>query len=570
MTRALRLLGSLALAIPLLVAIGGVLAWGTIYETRFGTPAAQRFIYQSWWFQAVLGFLAVNLALAAFQRWPWQRRHAPFLLAHLGIILILVGGVLGGRLGIEGQLIIPEGEHSETLELPSKLLMIHQPNPGEHHAIPVAFESQAWRRAPNLAIPLGLHRGPARLLVDRYYPDAATATRIAGGGSEDHPAVQLVLTHDGHETTEWLLARDPERFGIRWGPVHALLLEAHDAAHLARLAGRRAPPVAGRGTVTIHLDGAAPATLPVPGAMGRAVPVPGTAYRVTFKQYFPDFVIDESGPASRSDQPNNPAVAFTLSGPAGTDPYLLFALHPEISAMHGWRHAIPAHARYDHPAGERLPPSAIVVVRTPAGTLAAILTGESGEQEYLPSLELGRAYPHAPSGVTFRVAAYEPRAQVHHDVTNRSDRVRAEAIHLVLSNDTEVADTWLGFGGTGELRLGDERLLVSYQKAQRSLPFAVKLIDFRKIEYPGTQMAEAFEADVELTDAPRGVSLRRTISMNNPLKYRGFSLFQASFIDGTPETTVLAVRNDPGVPFVYAGFSIVVLGVILLFRRSSR
>src|SRR3989338_4112099 len=103
-------LGSLSMAAALLIAIASVLAWGTIYETRFGTAAVQRFIYQSWWFQALLGFLALNLAVAALRRYPWQHKHVPFVLAHIGIILILFGVILGGRFGIEGQLIIPEGQ----------------------------------------------------------------------------------------------------------------------------------------------------------------------------------------------------------------------------------------------------------------------------------------------------------------------------------------------------------------------------------------------------------------------------------------------------------------------------
>ncbi|MBI2174147.1 MAG: cytochrome c biogenesis protein ResB, partial [Candidatus Omnitrophica bacterium] len=41
--------------------------------------------------------------------------------------------------------------------------------------------------------------------------------------------------------------------------------------------------------------------------------------------------------------------------------------------------------------------------------------------------------------------------------------------------------------------------------------------------------------------------------------------YQSSFIPGTPETTVLAVRSDPGTPLVYAGFLIVIGGVVSLF-----
>ena len=78
-------------------------------------------------------------------------------------------------------------------------------------------------------------------------------------------------------------------------------------------------------------------------------------------------------------------------------------------------------------------------------------------------------------------------------------------------------------------------------------------------------MASALEADVELTDPTRGILLMRKISMNNPLRYRGFSFYQSSYIPGPTETTVLSVRNDPGTPLVYAGFLIVIVGVVAMF-----
>ncbi len=81
-----RWLGSLHMAVPLLVAIAAVLGYGTFYETRFGTAAVQQFVYRSWWFQLLLAFLAVNLGVAALQRYPWQRKHLPFVMAHIGII----------------------------------------------------------------------------------------------------------------------------------------------------------------------------------------------------------------------------------------------------------------------------------------------------------------------------------------------------------------------------------------------------------------------------------------------------------------------------------------------------
>ena len=334
MTRIIKLLGSLRMAVPLLIAIAAVLAWGTIYETRFGTAAVQRFIYHAWWFQALLAFLALNLAIAALERYPWQRRHIPFVLAHIGIILILLGGIIGSRFGVEGQLIIPEGQAEHTLETPGNVLIVHQPNPGVHTVIPTRFETQAWVHEPKLTLPVTLGGRAIQLTVNRYYPDAVTEERVTDGGPEENPAVHVRLAHEEHQDAVWLFARDPERFGVGWADAHVLFLEPQTEAQREQLIGRSQAKTHPRGVVSLQLPGMKRSReIPVPDELNQAIPVEGTPYQITFKDYFPDFAITKEGLVSRSPQPNNPAVSFTLTGPEGADAYLLFALHPDFQEI---------------------------------------------------------------------------------------------------------------------------------------------------------------------------------------------------------------------------------------------
>ena len=69
--------------------------------------------------------------------------------------------------------------------------------------------------------------------------------------------------------------------------------------------------------------GGAPVVARTPEQLGTAAPIEGTPYRITFKDYFPDFVIGERGIDTRSAEPTNPAVSFLLSGPEGDDADLL-------------------------------------------------------------------------------------------------------------------------------------------------------------------------------------------------------------------------------------------------------
>ncbi len=553
-----------------MIAIAGVLAWGTIYETRFGTASVQRFIYQAWWFHALLAFLAINLAVSAIDRYPWKLHHAPFLMAHLGIILILVGGIIGGRWGIDGQLIIPEGQAENVLRLSRSLLVVTPKDAGTPRAMPTNFETQAWVHEPHRTFALRVGDRPVTLTVDRYYPNAEVAETVVAGGEGGQPAVHLRLLRDGQEQDAWLVAGDPERFGLRWQDLHVLFLEPADETQLAALLGAASPMTNPRGVVTVELtDLRVRQSIPVPDDLTRPVPLEGTPYTITFKDYFTDFAITDEGIANRSHEPNNPAVSFTLTGPEGSDAFLLFSLHPDFPAIHGRKPTLHAHATYTRHDAPPVPPDAIAIVRHPSGALSGVLTGGEGER-HLVALEPGRRYRHPWSGDEFEILASEPRARVIQEFVSRDDEVRQEALHVVAKAGDRQADAWVTRGTPATLSLGGAPIGLEYRNAEFELPVTIKLLDFRKIDYPGTQMAAGFEADVELMDAKRGVMLMRTIKMNKPLKYRGWTFFQASFIPGTPETTVLAVRKDPGTPLVYTGFIIVIMGVVSLFAMRSR
>jgi hypothetical protein len=566
MTRAIRLLGSLRIAVLLLVAIAIVLAWGTIYEARYGSAAVQRFIYHAWWFQALLGFLAFNLLIAAITRYPFRLRQLPFLLAHFGIILILLGAILGSRFGIEGQLVISEGQAERVLQLPRNVLVVREPDSGAEQVMPTMFETTSWVREPGMAFDVSIRNRSIQLIVDRYYPDAVMEEEITDDGTADNPAIRVAMRHGEHEEELWLLARDTQRSSIGWGQAHLLFLEPKTQEQVDWLFSAKARNDHARGAVSIMLlNRQRPYEIPVPETMGKPVSLAGTPYVITFSKYMPDFAITEAGPVSRSEAPNNPAVSFTLSGPEGTDEHLLFALYPDFASLHGRQQLIDAKLNYQHEQTMQIAPQAINLIRLPQGTLAAVVTGELGQRQEIRPLETGTYYIHPWLDYQFGILAYYPRANMRQKFVNRSNELRSEALHVTLREGKSSAEAWLGLRSSAEIALGEKLLVVQYRPDSQELPVTIKLLDFRKIDYPGSQMAAGFESDVQLTDSQRGIILMRKISMNNPLRYRQFSFFQSSYIPGEVETTVLAVKSDPGTPFVYAGFVVIIAGMVFLF-----
>lgn len=65
----------------------------------------------------------------------------------------------------------------------------------------------------------------------------------------------------------------------------------------------------------------------------------------------------------------------------------------------------------------------------------------------------------------------------------------------------------------------------------QELPFRIKLKEFR-IEHYVTGQPKSFESDVVLHDPSRDKTIEQTIAVNEPLRYRGFNIYQSSFEDG--------------------------------------
>jgi cytochrome c biogenesis protein len=65
----------------------------------------------------------------------------------------------------------------------------------------------------------------------------------------------------------------------------------------------------------------------------------------------------------------------------------------------------------------------------------------------------------------------------------------------------------------------------------QELPFRIALKDFR-IEHYATGQPKSFESDIEITDSDLKEPLKKTISVNHPLVYKGIAIYQSDFQDG--------------------------------------
>ncbi len=202
-------LASLRLAVILLAVLIVATAIGTIYESRFDAKVARAYIYEAPWFNAWLILLGVNLAAAAFSRYPWKKHHTGFVITHAGIITLLVGAVVGRIWGIEGTMTLFVGND------PSNRLVIDQPEVriqegGETTVFPVGIR---YRDAQgDRPIPLGITPGGWSVALTDYAEHLLPVSAPeAVSDNSGNPAVHVKLwTGMGPQVDEWLWPNDPD------------------------------------------------------------------------------------------------------------------------------------------------------------------------------------------------------------------------------------------------------------------------------------------------------------------------------------------------------------------------
>lgn len=94
--------------------------------------------------------------------------------------------------------------------------------------------------------------------------------------------------------------------------------------------------------------------------------------------------------------------------------------------------------------------------------------------------------------------------------------------------------------------------------------FALTLLDFAHDRYAGTDIPKNFSSRVRLVDLDRNENREVLISMNDPLRHRGFTFYQSGF-DNNDKTTILQVVKNPAMLLPYIACGLVGAGLLVQF-----
>jgi len=512
-------------------------------------------IFHTLGFNALLGILILSLLLVPVRNRAWQLPRWGHLGSHLGIVVILFGGIIGNLSGAKGVLEMREGDTADRFTLTNRQrarlgpetlgfslvlddfaidyydaiyrLHVYTPRAEDRWEMTGSWEPEVdedWT-------PIG---NGAKFRVTQVMPDYRSdqvLREVASGQGAAWFTATMEHDHGAHDVR--LQAGAPQRDLVTLHGDAGVLRFAWDAPSPAELdAAAEFHPVRHLLDVTAA-DGATQTLEVEPG--GRYELASGE--RVDVHEYFPHFSYDmetRSG-ISLSDQPVNPTIRVSVSTDDTVEPpkQWLFAKFPD-QVMGAGPDAGGPTLRYRFEAGHAPLPREVLVV----GSTREVLRLTDGRLLARAPLDDGL---HDLDLADIRVVA----SAVEETVTgNRSDEWNNPVIHLELADGAHEAGSHvLAANEPVPLRLADGSALVFERRGDdvRSYASTVGVVE------NGQRVAS------------------HVIRVNEPLHWAGFKFYQSNYRKDDPTWTGLQVVKDPGLPVVYIGFLMLALGLTWVY-----
>jgi hypothetical protein len=572
-------LGSVAFSVAILIFLAVATALGTMTPQQPIHPSTNTVglgghlvgllflndVFHSFWYGGLLQLLALALIVTVLQRPFWKPYFWGFLMAHAGMVLLIIGGAIGRWFGEVGRMPLRVGQTTDEFryrlrsdvtervkkldfglrldafdvekypnETPVQLLVFRmETHAGEHAKNPAPIFTTSLKEAGSSFV---IPNTDFRVWVRDFYPDIeVTETMEESNNTDMPPAAEIVLQEGDAKKQYWLIGGfsphmelHASDLDVEWGD-----LSANEWTERTR---QRRP--------TRHW-------LTVPGnrealsiSVGNTYPLPGGKRQVSVVAFYPDFRIDmETRQAmSVSNEPLNPALQIELIHADGKrETQYLFP--GRIGSHMGKENALDLGYRYE--AGEQQVKH-LVRVDGLVGQLAYATEGrEVLRSPFKPGQPIDLPLASAPDGsrvVQLTVLKVLAHAMPKKIARTRSQEPRNPGVRVEILRDGHE-------GASSEaLLFGKEEYLTGVG------PDMLLVMDTRKAE------VKAWRSQVSVIRDDQVVA-SATIAVNAPFSFGGYTFFQSDANERDPDYSGLRVARDPGVALAFAGMLLASLGV---------
>lgn len=218
---------SAKMAVVILVLLALMTAIGTFVEARYDAFAATKLVYHTPWMYGILALLSITLTAVMVDRWPWKQRHVPFLLAHVGILILLLGSYVTMQWGIDGTMRFGIGEKNRFVTVPITDLQIWSSFDGDRYTQVLSQEVDFFSNDPKKK-PFKFDLLEGELKVVEYKPYVFPKKQIvASQAPRSGAAIRFVVQNANVNVNDWLLqSKENQPAEFNFGPAQMTLGKA--------------------------------------------------------------------------------------------------------------------------------------------------------------------------------------------------------------------------------------------------------------------------------------------------------------------------------------------------------
>lgn len=227
-------MASLKFAVFNIAFIAIACAVATVLESIYDTPTAQYYVYRSVPFYLLLFGFGLNILFVAISRWPWRRHHTAFLLAHAGILILLVGSWITYRYGLDGSMRLEEGKQSSLVEIDQPTLIVFEG--GQIEEFPIRWTPPNARFQPKRIEKYGI-------TVQEFMTHAEGKVEFSAAPETESgaaPAIRLELEGGPMRIRQefWLWGGDPGWATAQAGPARLIFVPEGQPLGAAAMQGQ--------------------------------------------------------------------------------------------------------------------------------------------------------------------------------------------------------------------------------------------------------------------------------------------------------------------------------------------
>jgi hypothetical protein len=223
--RLIKILSSLKFAVAILIGFAFLSAIGTIIESRYDADYAKALVYESVYMRILSISLAICLTAVMVDRWPWKKQHTGFIMAHIGILILMFGMWLTANYGVDGTLSFGFGESSRFVTLPQREVQIFATSAEGENTKLLTQAVDFLRNPPTPKAPFTLSVSGKQIVLKDYYHFAKVEQRVVPSErTGDGPGVRFALSNSRANFSEWLVlsGTQPSK-SIELGPATVTL-----------------------------------------------------------------------------------------------------------------------------------------------------------------------------------------------------------------------------------------------------------------------------------------------------------------------------------------------------------